>query len=344
MSSADAIQPARGPVSPAPAAAVAHRPLAGQAARLGGTGLLHDWQQRNRASSLPLALRQLEAAGNLGNLRLAIAGAHEGYRGPVFMDSDIYKTLEAIGWELSRGGDQELAELRPGDDRPAGEGPAAGRLPELRHPGIRPAAVQQPGLQPRDVLRRPPDPGGASPASAGPASTGCSGWPGGSPITWWTRSWAERRAGRPPDRGDRAGGAVPGDRAPAVPGAGQPVDRAARARADRQLRLRPALPAGPPAGPGDQHRGRARGPGAVPGGGRRGRGGGDRRRGAAAHLHRPLGRHDRHEDVPDRRERLTARGGELRRPVRAAAGPGLQRDLRGHRQLPVGLAAAAGHR
>jgi DUF1680 family protein len=110
VSSADAIQPARGPVSPSPAAAVVHRPLDGRAARL-DAGLLHDWQQRNRASSLPLALRQLETAGNLGNLRLAIAGAHEGYRGPVFMDSDIYKTLEAIGWELGRGGDQELADF-----------------------------------------------------------------------------------------------------------------------------------------------------------------------------------------------------------------------------------------
>jgi DUF1680 family protein len=110
MSSVDAIQSARGPVSPTPDAAVAHRPLAGQAARL-RSGLLHDWQQRNRAASLPLALGQLETAGNLGNLRIAIAGAHEGYQGPVFMDSDIYKTLEAIGWELSQGSDQELADF-----------------------------------------------------------------------------------------------------------------------------------------------------------------------------------------------------------------------------------------
>jgi uncharacterized protein len=60
--------------------------------------------------SLPLALRQLEAAGNLGNLRLAIVGKREGYRGPVFMDSDIYKTPGGgrLG-ELGRGGDQELA-------------------------------------------------------------------------------------------------------------------------------------------------------------------------------------------------------------------------------------------
>jgi hypothetical protein len=94
-------------VWPGPDAAVTHRPLGGQDVRL-GRGLLHDWQERNHTASLPLALRQLEVAGNLDNLRLAIAGADEGYRGPVFMDSDVYKTLEAIGWELGRGPDPEL--------------------------------------------------------------------------------------------------------------------------------------------------------------------------------------------------------------------------------------------
>ena len=73
-----------------------------------------EWQERNRVTSLPLALRQLEAAGNLGNLRLVIDGAHEGYRGPAFMDSDIYKTLEAISWELSRSPSAELAEFTHG--------------------------------------------------------------------------------------------------------------------------------------------------------------------------------------------------------------------------------------
>jgi DUF1680 family protein len=34
-----------------------------------------------------------------------------GYRGPVFMDSDIYKTLEAIGWELAHGVQPALAEF-----------------------------------------------------------------------------------------------------------------------------------------------------------------------------------------------------------------------------------------
>jgi len=110
MSSANAAQPTHGPVRPTADAAVVHRPLAGRAARL-RAGLLHDWQRRNRTASLPLALRRLESAGNLNNLRLAIAGLHEGYQGPVFMDSDIYKTLEAIGWELSQGSDQELADF-----------------------------------------------------------------------------------------------------------------------------------------------------------------------------------------------------------------------------------------
>ena len=106
----------------------------------------------------------MEAAGNLGNLRLAIAagaasqdeaaataspagtpagaastgsgiagsgiagsgsagaaiagkGSAAAYRGPAFMDSDMYKTLEAIAWELDResaGGAAAEARARPG--------------------------------------------------------------------------------------------------------------------------------------------------------------------------------------------------------------------------------------
>jgi DUF1680 family protein len=89
---------------------VAHRPLSRQSVHL-ADGLLQQWQQRNRAASLPLALRQLETAGNLDNLRLASSGASSGYRGPVFMDSDVYKTLEAISWELGRTSDSELADF-----------------------------------------------------------------------------------------------------------------------------------------------------------------------------------------------------------------------------------------
>src|SRR6202044_1258091 len=98
----------RGPAVPSASATVAHQPLTGGSARLSG-GLLHAWQQRNAEASLPLALRQLETAGNLANIRLAVSGAREGYRGPVFMDSDIYKVLEAIGWELGRSPDEGLS-------------------------------------------------------------------------------------------------------------------------------------------------------------------------------------------------------------------------------------------
>jgi uncharacterized protein len=102
---------ARGPANPTAGAAVAHRPLAGRAVRLSG-GLLAQWQERNRGISLPLALRQLETAGNLDNLRRAGAGISSGYRGPVFMDSDVYKTLEAVSWQLGRAAeDPVLAEF-----------------------------------------------------------------------------------------------------------------------------------------------------------------------------------------------------------------------------------------
>ncbi|MGH3215252.1 MAG: glycoside hydrolase family 127 protein [Trebonia sp.] len=101
-------------------------------------GLLHDWQRRNASASMPLALHQLVAAGNLDNIRLAIhageaaeaaaTAEHDGaerppnlgpvdpvpglgYQGPVFMDSDVYKTLEAIGWELANGPRQDLSDF-----------------------------------------------------------------------------------------------------------------------------------------------------------------------------------------------------------------------------------------
>src|SRR5271154_1508935 len=91
-----------GPVVPTAAATGTHRPVTGT--RL-ADGLLHQWQHRSLTASLPLALRQLEVAGNLDNVRLAVrtpdraaADGHDGrplprntvapapgsgYRGPV---------------------------------------------------------------------------------------------------------------------------------------------------------------------------------------------------------------------------------------------------------------------
>ena len=63
------------------------------------------WARRqavNHETALPHGYRMLEAAGNLENLRI-VAGRSTGrYRGPVFQDSDVYKWLEAAGWELGR--------------------------------------------------------------------------------------------------------------------------------------------------------------------------------------------------------------------------------------------------
>jgi len=58
-------------------------------------------QETNRRVSLPHSLDMLEKAGNLHNFELAAAGAREGYSGPVFMDSDLYKTLEAAAYSLA---------------------------------------------------------------------------------------------------------------------------------------------------------------------------------------------------------------------------------------------------
>ncbi len=98
MMSAGETGAGRGPAVPSASAAVAHRPLAGDGARL-TAGLLHAWQQRNAGASLPLALRQLETAGTWPTCGWPSRAPARG-PGPVFMDSDIYKVLEAIGWEL----------------------------------------------------------------------------------------------------------------------------------------------------------------------------------------------------------------------------------------------------
>src|SRR5436853_6505606 len=51
-------------------------------------------QETNRKVSIPHSLKMLEESGNIKNLELAASGAHSGYNGPVFMDSDLYKAIE----------------------------------------------------------------------------------------------------------------------------------------------------------------------------------------------------------------------------------------------------------
>jgi DUF1680 family protein len=101
-------------VRPSPAANLRLRPLGSpQLTILDGF-----WAHRlriNREHTIPHGFEQLRRTGTLDNLRLA-AGATGQYRAASdgtftlpFLDSDVYKWLEAAGWELGRGPDPALA-------------------------------------------------------------------------------------------------------------------------------------------------------------------------------------------------------------------------------------------
>jgi DUF1680 family protein len=57
---------------------------------------------------LPHLFAELERAGNIPNLRLAADGKREGYQGPVYMDSDLYKALEAAAYVLQQHPDDPI--------------------------------------------------------------------------------------------------------------------------------------------------------------------------------------------------------------------------------------------
>jgi len=73
-----------------------------------GDGTLGRWQRRNRAVTIPHGIAALEDEGALDNLRRLIGASDARFRGPVFVDSDVYKVLEGVAWELGRAEDAEL--------------------------------------------------------------------------------------------------------------------------------------------------------------------------------------------------------------------------------------------
>ena len=79
------------------------RPLAAGDVEIAG-GLWAERQRVNRDVTLLLGAEQLERAGNYENLRLAAGTGTGSYSGlPLpFLDSDVYKWLEAASWELGR--------------------------------------------------------------------------------------------------------------------------------------------------------------------------------------------------------------------------------------------------
>lgn len=72
-------------------------------------GLWHELQLLNSRVTLHEAFRQLEEAGNLNNFRVAAGERLGDYQGRLYLDSDVYKTLEAVAWEQGRAPSQELA-------------------------------------------------------------------------------------------------------------------------------------------------------------------------------------------------------------------------------------------
>lgn len=111
-------RPVVAPVVPTPSARVALRPV-GLAASLIDGGLWAERRRVNRGVTIPHGAAQLEVWGNLENFRLAALGRGGQYRGGTddsgrpfaFLDSDVYKWLEAVGWELASGPDAALLAL-----------------------------------------------------------------------------------------------------------------------------------------------------------------------------------------------------------------------------------------
>ncbi|MGW5366021.1 glycoside hydrolase family 127 protein [Actinopolymorpha pittospori] len=99
-----------GPVTPTAKSRAVHHTLGLRDVSIDG-GPLGRWQATNRSASIPLGIKQLEEAGNLHNLRLAAGEATGEFKGPRFMDSDLYKQLEAVAWEAGREGGEDLLDF-----------------------------------------------------------------------------------------------------------------------------------------------------------------------------------------------------------------------------------------
>jgi uncharacterized protein len=103
-----------GPVLPTASAISALRPLNAAGVTISG-GFWLDRLTTNRERTIGHGFDQLIRAGNLHNLRVAAGadGQYEALGKPMglvfpFLDSDVYKWLEAVGWELGRGPDPAL--------------------------------------------------------------------------------------------------------------------------------------------------------------------------------------------------------------------------------------------
>lgn len=65
-------------------------------------------REANRKVSLRHSLEMLKQSGTIKNFETAAKGLRSGFIGPVFMDSDLYKTIEAVSYSLATDPDPEL--------------------------------------------------------------------------------------------------------------------------------------------------------------------------------------------------------------------------------------------
>ncbi|SHN10242.1 glycoside hydrolase family 127 protein [Actinacidiphila paucisporea] len=104
-----------GPVRPGRDARTALTPAV--AAEILG-GFWHGRREVNARVGIPQGARLLESAGNLHNLRLAAGTAGGAFQGDFpFMDSDVYKWLEAAAWQLGPSGTPDDGVLAAEVDR-----------------------------------------------------------------------------------------------------------------------------------------------------------------------------------------------------------------------------------
>ena len=80
------------------------RPLDLTRVTLHPRGVLGAWQELNASATIPHCIAQLESSGVIDNFRRLIGESGAEHRGFVFADSDLYKVIEAVAWEIGRSG------------------------------------------------------------------------------------------------------------------------------------------------------------------------------------------------------------------------------------------------
>jgi DUF1680 family protein len=100
-----------GPVALSSSSRVAVSPFTRRTTVLGADGFLGAWQALNGSATIPHCIEQLEISGAVNNFRRLVGESDADYHGPLFADSDVYKVLEAIAWEIGRSGTNDFTEF-----------------------------------------------------------------------------------------------------------------------------------------------------------------------------------------------------------------------------------------